>query len=583
MSYPLFCGLILFCLIPHGYLRAKLLVIFTLFIFLLKAQPAFNWAKQFKGTGSDEGVTIKLDASGNIYTGGYFWGTTDFDPGPGTYTITASSTDGFVTKFDVNGNLLWAAAFKGAQGEAVHSIALDDSSNIYVSGMFGSNTDFDPGPGVYTLSPISTEDLFILKLNSNGNLKWVKQIGGTWFQWSGGIAVDKKGNNYITGHFSASVDFDPGPGVYAMNVISGPINGFILKLNNSGNFVWAKQFISSGSVDGVSVVVDAFENVYSTGYFGPDADLDPGPGTYTFSSPGAPDIYVSKLDKNGDFVWAKQMGGGSSDYPNTIALDQNKNVYTGGYFSNSGDFDPGPGVYTLPGPSSCGFISRLDSAGNFIWARQITGGAVNGLAVDAFSNVAATGQFGGTVDLDPGYGFDTIRSKGRADAFVVSLNVKGFYKCGGTMGGSDNDNGAAIALDNYQNMYVTGWFADTVDFDCGAGVYDMISTAASNSFEKGNIFVTKYSACGLVSDVAETKENDLFKIYPNPSSGIFSVSYENELKGTRIDIHDVLGNYVYNKSISDNSKIDLSYLPKGIYFLEASLDGNKVRKKIILE
>ena len=161
------------------------------------------------------------------------------------------------------------------------------------------------------------------------------------------------------------------------------------------------------------VAVDGSGNVYTTGFFEGTADFDPENVTAgdTLVSAGGSDIFVSKLDSAGNFVWAKQMGGGDDDQGHGVAVDGSGNVYTTGHFRSTADFDPGTGVFDLmssrpeAGPSLDLFVSKLDSAGNFVWARQMGGtGSDQGedVAVDDRGNVYTTGvvdRFLGPFDI----------------------------------------------------------------------------------------------------------------------------------------------------------------------------------------
>ena len=126
-----------------------------------------------------------------------------------------------------------------------------------------------------------------------------------------------------------------------------------------------------------SIAVDAAGNVYTTGYFGGTADFDPGPGTYNLTSAGTYEMFISKLDSSGNFIWAKQMGGNSSlDYATglSITLDAAGNIYSTGPLEGTVDFNPGPGVFTLSAigvnRTRASFVLKLDADGNFIWAKQ---------------------------------------------------------------------------------------------------------------------------------------------------------------------------------------------------------------------
>ena len=152
----------------------------------------------------------------------------------------------------------------------------------------------------------------------------------------------------------------------------------------SVNFKWAKQMGGTGAdAGGSSVTVDAAGNVYTTGGFGGTADFDPGPGTYNLTSAGTYDMFISKLDSSGNFIWAKQLGGTGADAAGaSIAVDADGNVYTTGGFVGTADFDPGPGVFTLSAignfRTKASFVLKLDADGNFIWAKQTGGGTEGG-------------------------------------------------------------------------------------------------------------------------------------------------------------------------------------------------------------
>src|SRR5690606_23904636 len=141
-----------------------------------------------------------------------------------------------------------------------------------------------------------------------------------------------------------TVDFDPGVGVYNLTSL-GYDDIFIQKLDSNGDFLWAKRMGSTGSNIGHSIAVDTAGNVYTTGTFGGTVDFDPGVGTFNLTSAGGVDIFIQKLDSNGDFLWAKRMGGIGREQGSSITIDALGNVYTTGSFEEEVDFDPGVGIY----------------------------------------------------------------------------------------------------------------------------------------------------------------------------------------------------------------------------------------------
>ena len=126
------------------------------------------------------------------------------------------------------------------------------------------------------------------------------------------------------------------------------------------DFLWAKSMGGTLTEIGLGNAVDGSGNVYTTGYFEGTADFDPGAGTANLTSAGSSDIFVSKLDANGNFLWAKSMGGTASDIGYSIAVDGSDNVYTTGYFGGTVDFDPGAGTASLTSAGGLDiFVSKL--------------------------------------------------------------------------------------------------------------------------------------------------------------------------------------------------------------------------------
>src|SRR5258706_11830610 len=264
-----------------------------------------------------------------------------------------------------SGDLLWAKSMGGVSDDFGLSITTDSSGNVFTTGSYQGPADFDPSAGTANLSSAGIGDIFITKFDSSGNLVWAKSMGGTADDAGGAIAVDTSGNIYTTGYFAGTADFDPGAGT--ANFSSAGIGDiFITKFDSSGNLVWAKSM--GGTADDASnaIAVDASGNIYTTGYFEGTADFDPSAGIFNLTNVGGDDIFVSKLDSNGNFVWAKSMGGTSAEAGRGIGLDTNGNVYTTGFFQVISDFDPGVGTFNLtPAGALDIFISKLDSNGNF--------------------------------------------------------------------------------------------------------------------------------------------------------------------------------------------------------------------------
>ncbi len=539
---------------------------------------ALQWAIAMGGMSYDFGNSIALDGSGNVYTTGYFQGTADFDPSAGVANLTSLAGNNiFISKLDAFGNFVWAKAMGGGSGTGEsYSIALDGSGNVYTTGTFSGTADFDPGAGVSNLISAGSQDIFISKLDASGNFVWAKSMGGSSAEIGSSIALDGSGNIYTTGFFRLTADFNPGAG-FANLTSAGNDDIFISKLDASGNFVWAKAMGGISFDDGNSIAIDGSGNVYTTGYFEGTADFDPGAGVANLTSVDSTDIFISKLDASGNFVWAKSMGGTSGEQGMHLALDGSGNVYTTGFFDGTADFDPGAGVFNLTSAGADMFISKLDASGNFVWAKTM-GGTSNdfGFAIttDASGNVYTTGNFFGTADFDPGAGVFNLTSAGSSDIFISKLDASGNFVWANAMGGAGVDRGNSIAIDGFGNLYTTGPFQGTADFDPSAGVAFLTSAGFVD------IFVAKYSQTSTGINNNEYSKN-LFSIYPNPSTGKFNIEFSNQQQITGVEIYNLLGESVFQQQ--NTNEIDLSSAAKGIYFVKVYAGEKIYTEKIIVE
>jgi len=189
------------------------------------------------------------------------------------------------------------------------------------------------------------------------------------------------------------------------------------------------------------------------------------------------------------------MGGTDHDEGQSVAIDGSDNVYITGYFRGTADFDPGAGTdnHTAAGEEDI-FLTKITSAGSYGYTKTMGGTDRDfgrSLAVDSSDNVYITGYFRGTADFDPGSATDNHAAAGEEDIFLTKINFDGSYDLTETMGGTDRDYGQSVAVDDSVNVYLTGYFRGTADFDPGAGTDD--HTAGEE-----DIFLTKFRLVGFV-------------------------------------------------------------------------------------
>jgi hypothetical protein len=300
---------------------------------------------------------------------------------------------------------LWAKQAGGTEDDTGNGIATDSNGSRYVTGWFQGTATL----GSTTLTSSGWQDIFIAKLDTNGNYLWVKQAGGTNYDSAYSIATDSSGNCYVTGRFCGAATF----GSTTLTSSEG-VGIFIAKLDTNGNWLWAKQAVGTIAYDsGRGIATDSSGNSYVTGEFYGAATF----GNTTLTGSGEQDIFIAKLDTNGNFLWAKQAGSTEADYGYGIATDSSGNCCVTGIFRGTAIFGNTP----LTGSGSDDiFIAKLDTNGNWLWAKKAGGTDDDrgfSIATDSSGNCYVTGGFGGNAT----FGNTTLTSSGWYDIFIAKL------------------------------------------------------------------------------------------------------------------------------------------------------------------
>lgn len=532
------------------------------------------WANSYGGTDMEYGRAICLDNLSNVITAGFFNGTADFDPGAGTFNMTpVGGTDIFVQKVDANGNFLWAIQLGGSGADEALGLECDGFGNILVTGFYSATADFDPGSSVMQLVSNGFTDAFICKLYPNGSLAWAKSIGGVSGDEGFAITTDINQDIIVTGEFQQNVDFDPGVGLYNMFSPNNSDNAYVLRLTASGTFEWAINLGNVNLETGFDVEADYAGNIYVAGRFSDTCDFNPGPAIYNMIADGGEDAFVLKLTPNGNFIRAQQFGGNDGDEAYSVDVNGMGEVVCAGSFRFTCDFDPGVGMYTMTasGFDPDGFVVKTDSAGTFLWARQINGSGYDycyDVVLDPFGNVYSAGFFSNTVDFDPGS--DTANLDANLGyTYVQVLNQNGDYVWAGQLYADlTYYYGEGLEVDFAGNMYMTGCYWSTVDFDLGAGTLNRTSVG------QADIFTIK-----LELESSGTTDHYPFaqlNIYPNPCSDFLQVMLSEDEVMCGYTILDLNGRIVHSENYVTHRSgiiaIPVENIASGRYVLAIATD-----------
>jgi hypothetical protein len=364
-----------------------------IFVLKLNASGAYQWHTFYGSNNNDGSAGIALDSSGNVYVAGWSeltWGTP-------RHAFSEFGQNLFVLKLNSDGAHQWHTFYGTSYNNAISWGVAVHGNDVYVSGSCTASwgTPLNPFNGV--------QDIFVLKLNSDGDNQWHTYYGSSGdFDFGEGIAVDGAGGVYVTGQSLATWN---GPsGQNPLNGYSGGGDIFVLKLNSSGTYQWHSFF---GSIDyddyGKGIAVDGAGYIYVTGF-----------SNETWGAPinphsGASDVFVLKLNSSGAYQWHTFFGSPSGDDGTGIAVDSSGNVYVTGTYINNGGFDI--------------FVLKLNTSGAYQWHR-IYGAASAydhgyGIAVDGNRSVYVTGESFATWGT-PLHGFSGLNL---TDIVVLKLNI----------------------------------------------------------------------------------------------------------------------------------------------------------------
>ena len=310
-----------------------------------------------------------------------------------------------------------AARFASTGLDDVPADAYDRAGNVYKARYFDETVDVDPGRGKHNLTSAGGYDIYITKLDGDGNLLWAIRIGSTGWDMPRDLAVDDAGNVIVTGAFNNTVDFDPGEGTCNLISTGGVDNSFIAKYDTDGNLRWARKLHSSNNsnIQSTGLDADRFGTIYVSGDFFGTPDFDPGVQKFNLKNKRSSSGFVSMFDTDGNFLWARQLGWSDYLVGRDVAVDSRGNAFVTGYSIDDGrDYNA--------------FVAKIDAGGRLRWKRKIGGpdydsGAA--IVVGRKGNVFVKGEFTGTVDFDPGLGTKSLTSGHNGGTYVAKFDTGG--------------------------------------------------------------------------------------------------------------------------------------------------------------
>jgi hypothetical protein len=543
-------------------------IIPLLFLPLISLPPSiysqtseFNWVGQVGGPTNDIGSDLVQDVNGNIFWTGQITDTCTFLD----TTIVAGFADAFLAKTSENGDHQWIQIMSGSGWDRGYGLAIDGQSDIIIVGVFGDSIVI----GDTLLVGQYYSEVFIAKFSNNGNFLWAVHGGGQLEDYALCVAVDGQDNILVGGYYEKELTLG---NINWQNPYSTE-HSFLAKISPAGHVLWGWTNLNSldDNTELLSVATDNQDNIVVSGQF--DGQITIGNDTLTSYSD---DIYTIKFLPNGTILWKKQIGGDNSDYVGSVVCDNQQNIYITGTFGDS--ISLGNNTFKTPDGGTDAFLAKISPIGDFIWSYQVSGThdqETYGIAYNIYSGIAITGSFFDNIL----FGNDNFTGKG---SFAAQFSESGnFLNFAGTIG-SNNDYGAAILLDDWDNCYFTGRFHGT----CVFGDTTLISKGTADGF-LSRVYFDNTNAVNV--GISITTEYTLLQNYPNPFNPITNIEFSiPKSKFVTLKVYNILGEevatLVSEKLNAGKYKYDWNAgsLASGVYLYRLQTGEYIETKKMIL-
>jgi hypothetical protein len=596
------------------------------FVIKLDANGTFLWAAAYSSPMQFSYVAAKAvaaDANGNITVCGemnvYQFDAVDFDPGFGTsalnenhryFFLKLTPVGGFVNVFGIEGSYNTIAQISGME--------LDNESNIYFSGSHYYELDFDISATDYIISGSGYYFTFICKLGASGEFQWVSPITDDQSLNSTSLNIDSENNIYLTGNFAGPADFNPELlGFNELGNSSGYDNGFLLKLDEMGGYIYAKNMGSGNSTICNDVALDEDGNVYVIGSFAGSVDLNPdSDGVENHTSSNSTDVFITKLNSEGSFQYTNVFGGATTDEGRAILFPPQSNGYVAtGSFSDTADLDPGSDVFNLTsGGNTDAFIVKYNECqpvvtsfeaigcGSYEWngqaytlpgSYQQTFSASSGCDSLVTLNLSMGSATSSTLTVEAcaQYYFDEQEYQTSGDYIGIFTNSQG---CDSlvyldltiveypqlVLSASGNTITATSVATSFQ------WFNCTTE--------QLIAGATSPTYsptQSGSYGV--YAYLGPCTEIdcldftyigVEENKGPSFYIYPNPATENINITSAFPMNKVKLSIFNCAGILVMDKNMSGNVlPLDIASLSSGVYYIQIMDNGQLMQQMFIKE
>jgi len=570
---------------------AILLTFFSLHIY--SQEFVLDWFTQIESNRYITSRCVTTNNNGDVYSGGFFNdinNNTDFDPSSNsTYYLNSHDYNNvmYIQKLDTNGNFIWAKSFENINNLSIPTdmkIRYEGGVEyIYILGYFMGEIDMDTSANnhVLTSSMPQYTDVFLLKLDAQGNFIWANRYGFDYYDAAYNLAFDDAGNIYFTGIYNC-YPYDLILDQLYEDTAYGAQTLKIYKTDLNGNRIWNKTITANpGSIASNTLTVDAENNIIIAGMFSQTINFNSIGSNESFTSTNnsysEDDIFILKINNNGDLIWAKHLEGGN-ETAIEILSDTLNNIYISGSHLSQIDFNPDPNVTylsELANGRGNGFLLKLDKDGNFIWVNQF----INALIEDILLNndtlyLSLTTASSEYITQHGSFNLNLDQNQ-----YATILNLD---NDGNVLNQTNFTGGPPIIfkMDYYNNKLVcTGIYYYATDFDPDININRIFNlTSLNTSDHPHSVFTIK-----LKRNTSNTINihQDTFNVYPNPIINNKFIVKSNNSKPYSILITDLSGKILLRlKDVVGDKSISL-HQTKGMYIMKLKQNDMQTQYKLI--
>ena len=432
--------------------------ILSLFIFVtiinqVQAQ-VYSWAKNYGNLGSFSGKDMVIDDLDNIYTVGSFSDEINFSDNPNNSLLSKGNHDIYINKLNKLGEHLWSLRIGGKNSDQAKRILYDSQDNLIIGGSFGGGEiDFDPRINEYILENDLTNDQFILKLSSNGEFIWINHIRDGEIS---DLVFDEKGNIYAIGQFQNEITFEIN-GELQTKSATNLRDSYIQKIDPQGKTLWVKTLSGNGNEMVKTIKVDSEGNIYCAGVFEETTDFDPSSEDFLLQSKGNYDLFLLKMNSEGEFLWANSKGSPKNDLSPLIEIRSDNQIYFIGKLNR--DIS----------------MNLIDATGSEVWSKIIPRIAnsdyvdIDHILVDENNYFFLAGDIIGNIDFDPSDELTILSTNtsmdGESNCFVAQYNNDGALVWVNQIIGDQYEGCRSMDLDSNKDLILLGYFASTIEIN----------------------------------------------------------------------------------------------------------------------